>query len=164
MSDDERESTPPTGSPVPRPRPPTIVRERADAPRGIIEADAGDSKPTTLRSIFDVAEETRDAVRALKSHVMGDPEIIRISPLPSPTSLIPIAVELEPRPSLAAKAATGTGKGAKWVVFAFGVLSLIGQGIAMLGRPEYGPIVQGLKVVASALAGDATPPPGPALP
>ena len=85
-------------------------------------------------------------------------QVIRITtPLPSPGSLFPPPPgAVEPRPSLAVKAAGASKAGARaaspWVIGFLaitGALAWIGQFVT---RPEYGAIVQLLKIFATFLA------------
>ena len=73
--------------------------------------------------------------------------------LPAPAAIpivdapasIPVVVE---RPSLAVKAAKGTTHVGKVVMIAAGILSVAGQVVA-LWKPEAGPIVEALRLLAS---------------
>lgn len=147
MDDD---STPPTGSPALRSLP-TI---------GTVQAQV-DANGETLGLVgADVAAVRRD-VELIRRHLLGDPDVIRLSPLPTPSQLAPPAVPTERRPSLAVQAANatmkGTGKLGRFIVIATAALSIAGQ-IAALWEPRYtGPIVQALQLLA-AFGGAEAPP------
>lgn len=85
--------------------------------------------------------------------LMSEPDVLRISRVPSPTSLMPTPVPA-PRPSMAVKAAKGAGQWGKIIMIGTGALTVLGQVVA-LWKPEYtGPIIQALRLLASLGGGD----------
>jgi hypothetical protein len=76
-----------------------------------------------------------------------EPQVIRISAVPSPESLVPSPPA--PRPSMAVKAARGTTRVGQIVMVGTGILSVTGQVIA-IWKPQYaGPIIEALRLLAS---------------
>jgi hypothetical protein len=63
------------------------------------------------------------------------------------------------RPSLPARAAKQGSRVVRWIGVVISVLTLVAQGISMLSRPENGPLVQTLMVLAAGLRGEPAPPP-----
>lgn len=88
---------------------------------------------------------------AIEKALAPSAEVIPIPELPSPESLAPPATPA-PRPSLAVQAGKftldKTGKGFKVLLWVGAGLPWIAQGIAMMDRPEYGPIVESLLQIA----------------
>lgn len=137
MVEDNPRKTPRTGTPaLPPPRPiPTLATVQTT-----IEAVMGQVKGLRLEL---------EALTAMTRY----PDVLRVSRVPSPASLLPSPVP-EPRPSMAAKAAHGAGKWGKVAMIATGALTVVGQVVA-LWKPEYtGPIVQALRLLASLGGGD----------
>ena len=92
----------------------------------------------------------KTGMKALREKL--DEEIARIGRPPSATSLSPVPEP--PRPSMAAKAAKGTGKIGAFLMIGTGVLAVAGE-VAKLWRPEYvGPIAQALRLLASLAGGE----------
>jgi hypothetical protein len=58
-----------------------------------------------------------------------------------------------------AAAAKQTSRVVRWIGVVISVLTIVAQGISMLSRPENGPIVQTLMVIAAGLRGKPAPPP-----
>jgi hypothetical protein len=109
----------------------------------------------------------RDDVDAAVGKIDGLHERLE-PPSEPPPSMIQIPDEpLEPvvvaRPSMPARAAaavkTGGSKTGGWALKISGGLMILAQLISWATRPENGPIVQSLRIIASALARQPAPPP-----
>lgn len=141
--------TPPTGSKG-LPPPPRALPTVATVAAGV------EALLREMRGLRIDVEAVKTDTKALRSQLTETEEIIRISRLPSPASLSPVPSTpppTAPRPSMAAKAATGSGKAGKWILLGSGVLTVVAQAIAMFNKPEYGPIVAALRVLLSSLTG-----------
>jgi hypothetical protein len=100
---------------------------------------------TTTAALVVKVETVLDQVAFLRQDVAALARMVDRRSLPSPES-IPV---VEPRPSLAVKAAKGTTHVGKVLMIATGVLSVVGQVIA-LWKPAYaGPIIEALRLLAS---------------
>ena len=139
--------TPPTGTPAVLPPPsrlPTVATVQLQA-----EINTGLLKATRK----DLDEVIRD-VASIKKHLIGDPNDVRFSPVPSAPSA---PITIKPTPSIAVRAAKGTPKIARILFIATGALTFAGQVVA-LWKPEYtGPIFQALKLLGSLGGGGGEP-------
>lgn len=104
-------------------------------------------RPTTMTATLVVRVETvLDEVARVRQEVAALAKLIASrSTQPTPDS-IPV---VEPRPSLAVKAARQGTRWGRALMIATGVLSVVGQVIA-LWKPAYaGPIIEALRLLAS---------------
>jgi hypothetical protein len=101
-----------------------------------------------------VAQLTGPGVQIIQTPTPVPPSSDSLLPLP-PTSTPPPA----PRPSLRASAAKNTPRAVRWLMVMIGVLTALAQAISTLSRPENGPLVQSLMVIAAGLRGKSAPPP-----
>lgn len=148
--------TPPTGTAIPRPRPP----KREPLPPPVVK----DVVPTAPLPPAELDIETRrrlaDAIARVMAAELGS---VRISSVPPPADSEP-----PPRSSMRV-AAKYTGKGIKWGAILSGAVSFAASMIVWVAKPEYAaPLAQALKLIAgviiAAMGGGPPEPPAPALP
>lgn len=133
--------------PPPRPREP----KAPPAPR---EPEPPEDVLSRLEAV--VAQLTGPGVQIIQTPTPVPPSADSLLPLPpnEPPSEPP-----ESRPSMRVRAAKQTSRIVRWIGVVISVLTLLAQAISMLSRPENGPLVQTLIVLAAGLRGQPAPAP-----
>lgn len=133
--------TPPTGTPaINPPRPlPTLATVQASV----------DALLREMRGARLDIDGLKTEVKTVRAKVSDTEEIIRISHLPSPASLVPSSLIPPPasRPSIAAKAAQKGLDLGKYTAIVIGVLSVVAQVVAQFKPAYLGPITSMLKLL-----------------
>jgi hypothetical protein len=145
-----RDKTPPTGTPLSVV--PTI--RSVDA---LLHGVAGQLKGARddIDGTRELLETVAADVQAIKLALVVQPNVLRVSSLPSPGSLMPDSGEPVRRPSMAVKAVKGAGVLGKWSAIVLGGLTLLGQ-IAAQTSPQYqGPVTAIVELAKSWVKDDA---------
>jgi hypothetical protein len=100
-----------------------------------------------------VAQLTGPGVQIIQTPTPVPPSSGSLLP-PPPEGVVPV-----PRPSMPARAAKQTSRVVRWIGVVIAVLTGIAQLISTFSRPENGPLVQTLIVIAAGLKGKPAPAP-----